>query len=75
MPQSIIVYRNPLEAAFWESGMVFPLIVGMVVAVVMTMVACEVWERLTPRRMREYTGHVALITAVTTLITTMYLMM
>lgn len=23
--QSIIVYRNPVEAAFWESGMIVPL--------------------------------------------------
>ena len=32
--QSIIVYRNPLEAAMWEtimSGSFFPVIVGVVV--------------------------------------------
>lgn len=32
--QSIIVYRNPLEAALWEglmSGSFFPVIVGIVV--------------------------------------------
>lgn len=31
--QSIIVYRNPLEAAFWESmsgGQLFPIMVGIV---------------------------------------------
>lgn len=28
--QSIIVYRNPLEAAFWESGLLFPIIVGCI---------------------------------------------
>lgn len=27
--QSIIVYRNPAEAAFWESGMLIPLIGGL----------------------------------------------
>jgi hypothetical protein len=32
--ESIIVYRNPLEQQFWESGIVFPLIVFMVAAVV-----------------------------------------
>jgi len=25
MTQSIIVYRNPAEAAFWESGIIVPL--------------------------------------------------
>lgn len=30
--QSIIVYRNPLEAAFWESGIIFPVVVGIVLA-------------------------------------------
>jgi len=32
--QSIIVYRNPMEAAFWETmsgGEVFPILVGVVV--------------------------------------------
>jgi hypothetical protein len=32
--QSIIVYRNPLEAAMWEgfmSGSFFPIIVGVIV--------------------------------------------
>ncbi len=27
--QSIIVYRNPAEAAFWESGMLIPLFGGL----------------------------------------------
>jgi hypothetical protein len=30
MPNSIIVYRNPIEAAFWESGMLIPIMVGCV---------------------------------------------
>lgn len=29
-PTSIIVYRNPLEYQLWNSGLVFPIIVGMV---------------------------------------------
>lgn len=32
--QSIIVYRNPLEAAFWESGLLFPLMCAMVAAAI-----------------------------------------
>lgn len=74
MPQSIIIYRNPLEAAFWESGILFPLIVGMVVALVMTIVVCNAWERFLPRRMREYTGYVAIVTAVGSMLATMMLM-
>ena len=30
---SIIVYRNPAEAAFWESGMAWPLFVSLAFAV------------------------------------------
>lgn len=33
----IIVYRNPVEAAFWQSGLLFPLIVAMVVAVIVAL--------------------------------------
>ena len=28
MTQSIIVYRNPMEQAFWESGLLLPLVAG-----------------------------------------------
>jgi len=34
MTQSIIVYRNPIEAAFWEgvsTGALFPIMVGVVI--------------------------------------------
>lgn len=31
MTQSIIVYRNPAEAAFWESGLAGPLFCGLAV--------------------------------------------
>lgn len=30
-PTRLIVYRNPVEAAFWESGMLFPLLVSIFV--------------------------------------------
>jgi hypothetical protein len=33
MTQSIIVYRNPLEAAIWESGLVGPFILSGLVFV------------------------------------------
>ncbi len=35
-PISIVVYRNPGEAALWESGMLFPIIASMVIAAVLT---------------------------------------
>jgi hypothetical protein len=44
--QSIIVYRNPLEAAFWESGMVFPLIMAMVAAVISVVVLQRIFQRV-----------------------------
>lgn len=36
--KEIIVYRNPVEAAFWQSGLLFPLIVAMVVAGIVALV-------------------------------------
>ena len=43
-PISIIVYRNPGEAALWESGMLFPVIASMVIAAVLTVLVVKVWE-------------------------------
>lgn len=40
--QKVIVYRNPAEAAFWESDMLWPMICGMVVAIVVTLVVLHV---------------------------------
>lgn len=42
--QSIIVYRNPMEAAFWESGIVFPMIVSLVVMFVVAFIMMKVIE-------------------------------
>lgn len=51
MPDSIIVYRNPLEAAFWEGGYAFPLIVFMVVTVIVAAILMKSAEHLfRPRR-------------------------
>ena len=38
MTQSIIVYRNPAEQAFWESGLIGPLLCGLLVFFVILMV-------------------------------------
>ena len=34
--QSIIVYRNPMEQQFWESGMIVPLGAGMLTFLIVT---------------------------------------
>jgi len=43
---SIIVYRNPAEQAFWESGLLFPLICSLVVAMGVAYVLSLVYECL-----------------------------
>lgn len=47
--QSIIVYRNPVEAAFWESGVIVPLggflVVGFVVFLLLMWIAEKVTKR------------------------------
>lgn len=44
-PQSIIVYRNPVEAQFWESGMAFPLMAGLGVFFLLFLFLCKIFER------------------------------
>lgn len=71
MTQSIIVYRNPAEAAFWESGMAFPLMVGIVLAVVLTIGVDKLAQRFLSRRAyREHGGTIAVITAISTIVAT-----
>jgi hypothetical protein len=40
-PQSIIVYRNPAEAALWEGGMVWPIMVGAFFAIIAGIIAAK----------------------------------
>lgn len=47
--QSIIVYRNPLEAMLWESGVISPIIVAMIVSVLVALVMAKIVERYTFR--------------------------
>ena len=49
--QSIIVYRNPAEAALWEAGMAngFALVVGMVVGLLVATTVATVWQKVFPR--------------------------
>lgn len=65
MTTSIIVYRNPIEAAIWESGMVFPGIVALFTfAIVMFGIMHFTehhWRRWRPKRTNAYTFAVAII--------------
>jgi len=44
MTQSIIVYRNPIEAAFWESGLIFPLMVALFVGFITILATSKLVE-------------------------------
>lgn len=48
--QSIIVYRNPIEAAMWEAGTAngFALVVGMVVGLILAATVATVWQKIFP---------------------------
>lgn len=52
--QSIIVYRNPVEAAFWEGGYAFPLIASMVVLVVVLVALNAIGDRIFGRHGNRY---------------------
>ena len=67
-PTRLIVYRNPVEAAFWESGMLFPLLVSIFVGVFAAIMFAKAAEafyqwRKTPYHTRR-TDVVALVAAV-----------
>ena len=47
--QSIIVYRNPIEAAFWEGNIAWPIIVGMFVGGIFAITVTALYQRLYPR--------------------------
>jgi len=49
--QSIIVYRNPLEQAFWEGTMSggFPLLCAIIIACCVTVAVCSVWDNIFQR--------------------------
>lgn len=61
-PTSIIVYRNPLEQAFWEgfmsSPLVFPIICGLVGAGVLCWVISTVFDKIQNRMLRNVYGSV-----------------
>jgi hypothetical protein len=44
--QSIIVYRNPLEQQFWESGMLFPIMIFMIVFIATFLATHKIQEMI-----------------------------
>lgn len=58
----VIVYRNPLEAQLYSSGMLFPIIVGCVVMFVVTLALLQLpnfVSSLQPRRRYKMWSNVA----------------
>lgn len=46
MTQSIIVYRNPLEQQIWESGMVGPIFVFVVLTVAFVLILSKLGDKI-----------------------------
>jgi len=62
--QEIIVYRNPVEAAFWHSimgGDLFPIMVAMFVAVVTIVACCSVVNKFVPRNKQKVWINLSLV--------------
>ena len=78
MTQSIIVYRNPMEAKLWESGLVFPVIAGMVTAVIVALLVAQVLDVATRMKRRgflwENQGNITVASAIVTMVATIYIM-
>lgn len=63
MTQSIIVYRNPMEAMFWESGMMFPIMVGVVIGLFSGMIADKLIRTVAPKLYRNHGGTAVFVVA------------
>lgn len=76
MTQSIIVYRNPVEAAFWESGMAFPLVCGIIAALIVAFLVQALSKRFMPwgSRWYRYTSNVVAGSAIVTMIAVIWVM-
>ena len=76
--QSIIVYRNPVEAAFWESNMLFPMIVAIVAALIVCVSISAIVDKVKfLRKYRNTTGLGNFIagSSIFTVVAVMYFMM
>jgi hypothetical protein len=65
--QSIIVYRNPAEAMFWEGGYAFPLIGGLAVGLLLFVVLHWAAGKLTKNRFGP-SDHVMFVIAVISIV-------
>lgn len=66
-PTRIIVYRNPAEAALWESGMLFPIIASTFIGFMFAIMVGGLWtaafryiNRNKPKR-DEYSAKVTVV--------------
>ena len=89
MTESIIVYRNPVEAAFWTSEFTFPIVLAIVLAIVVSMVFHNILSQpKTARWLSNWFGstkvnywsyhkwisRITLCIAIVTFLTTLYVM-
>lgn len=79
--QSVIVYTSPLDAALWESGLLFTIMVACVVAASVAMCVLKVSEYIARRtsvtvrhRMRRCTDLAASVAAVLSWVACFWLM-
>lgn len=77
--QSVIVYRNSIEAAFWESGMIFPLFLGLIVALVIVLAVNGVLtlynrsKRISVFNTPAWQGYMIVASAIVAMLSTMFL--
>lgn len=74
-PQSIIVYRNPLEQQFWESGLLFPIMVACAVAILVAVIAGKIIESSRRLRYSVYGGYAVMILSTGAAIGVLYKML
>ena len=74
-PTSIIVYRNPVEQAFWESGIIFPMICAIAVALTVAIVLSKIYERLPwSYRSQSWVSNLLVLLTIASAIATMWFM-
>lgn len=75
-PTSIIVYRNPLEYYLWNSGIIFPLIASMVVAIIAVITMDTLTRRVMPfSTYRRHSGNIAMVVAAVAMGLTLWAML
>ena len=46
MTQSIIVYRNPVEQAFWESGLILPIMASGAFYILLVVILFQIADKI-----------------------------